>query len=142
MTLEEKRAWIRMIVSVLAYATYVVIVLGRAHGSPLPETPYADALLWTVGAAIAGSIVTEIAMTVVAPRASRARDVRDQEIGRFGEYVGQSFIALGALAAMLMAMAGWHSFWIANVIYLGFLLSMVLGSITRIGLYRGSFPRW
>ena len=32
---------------------------------------------------------------------------------------------------MLMAMAAWDRFWIANVIYLGFVLSAILGGITK-----------
>lgn len=142
MTHEEKRAWIMLVVSVVAYATYVINVLARADGRPLAEVPYAAALLWTVGVAIAVSILAEIAIGVVTPRASRAKDVRDREIGRLGEHTGQSFVVIGAVAAMLMSMAEWDPFWIANVIYLCFVLSAVLGSITKIIAYRGGFQEW
>jgi hypothetical protein len=142
MTHEEKRAWIRLVVAVLGYATYVVIVVSREDGHRLASTPYAGALLWTVGAAIVASIVAEIAMGVVNPGASRVKDERDREIGRLGETVGQSFVVIGAVAAMLMAMADWDRFWIANVIYLCFVLSAILGGITKVIVYRKSFPRW
>jgi hypothetical protein len=141
-THEEKRAWIRLVVSVVAYAGYVVIVVSRADGRPLRDVPYAGTLLWTVGAAIVGSIVAEIVIGVVNPRASRAKDERDREIGRLGEYTGQSFVVIGAVAAMLMAMAEWDWFWIANVIYLCFVLSAVLGGVTKVIVYRRSFPQW
>ncbi|MEU0564847.1 hypothetical protein ABZ297_05535 [Nonomuraea sp. NPDC005983] len=142
MTHEEKRAWIMLVVSVAAYAAYAAIVVSRASGRPLPEVPYAATLLWTVGAAIGAAIVAEIGIGVVNPRASRVKDVRDREIGRLGEYTGQSFVVIGAVAAMLMAMAGWDRFWIANVIYLCFVLSAVVGSITKIVVYRRSLPQW
>jgi hypothetical protein len=142
MTHEEKRAWIRPVVSVAAYAAYVAIILSRADGRPLADVPYASTLLWTVGAAIVGSIVAEIGIGIVDPRASRVKDVRDREIGRLGEYTGQSFVAIGAVAAMLMALAEWDWFWIANVIYLCFLLSSVLSGVTKIIVYRRSFPQW
>ncbi|MER6948074.1 hypothetical protein ABT294_28955 [Nonomuraea sp. NPDC000554] len=142
MTHEEKRAWIMLVVSVAAYAAYVVIVVSRAGGGPLPEVPYAATLLWTVGAGIVASIVAEIGIAVLNPRASRVKDVRDREIGRLGEYTGQSFVIIGAVAAMLMAMAGWDRFWIANVIYLCFVLSAVVGSVTKIVAYRRSLPQW
>jgi hypothetical protein len=74
------------------------------------------------------------------PRGSRLKDARDREIGRVGDYTGQSFVIIGATAAMLMAMAGWDRFWIANVIYLCFILSAILGSVTKIIAYRTSFP--
>ncbi|GAB2445228.1 hypothetical protein GCM10027187_07770 [Streptosporangium sandarakinum] len=142
MTHVEKRAWIRLVVAVLAYAAYVVAVLRRADGGPLPDVPYTAALLWSVGGAIAVSIVAEIGMAIVNPRASRVVDVRDREIDRLGEHTGQAFVVIGALAAMLMSMAGWDRFWIANVVYLCFTLSAVLGGITRIVVYRRSLPEW
>ncbi|MGK5674586.1 hypothetical protein ACSNOB_17320 [Micromonospora sp. URMC 106] len=142
MTHEEKRAWIRLVVAVLGYSAYVVLIVSRADGRPLPDVPYASALLWTVGAAILASIVAETGMAVVNPGASRAKDVRDREIGRLGDHVGQSFVVIGAVAAMLMAVADWDRFWIANTIYLCFVLSAILGGITKVIAYRGSFPQW
>jgi hypothetical protein len=98
--------------------------------------------LWTVGAAIVASILAEIAMAVSNPRASRLTDDRDREIGRLGEHVGQSFVVIGAVAAMGMAMARWDPFWTANVIYLCFVLSAVLSGITKVVVYRRSLPQW
>ena len=142
MTHEEKRAWIRLVVAVLGYSAYVAVIASRADGRSLPDVPYASILLWTVGAAIVASIVAEAGMAVVIPGASRAKDVRDREIGRLGEHIGQSFVVIGAVAAMLMAMADWDRFWIANVIYLCFVLSAILGGITKVIVYRKSFPQW
>ncbi|MGK5517787.1 hypothetical protein ACSNN9_00330 [Micromonospora sp. URMC 107] len=142
MTHEEKRAWIRLVAAVLGYSAYVALIASRADGRSLPDVPYASALLWTVGAAIVASIVAETGMAVVDPRASRAKDVRDREIGRLGDHVGQSFVVIGAVAAMSMAMADWDRFWIANVIYLCFVLSAIVGGITKVVVYRRSFPQW
>jgi hypothetical protein len=138
----EKRAWIMLVVAVLAYAVYVSIVVGRAGGRPLPRAPYAAALLWIVGASIVANIAIEIAVSMAGSKESRAADVRDREIARLGDSIGQSLLIIGAVAAMLMAMAGWDRFWIANVIYLGFTLSAVLGSIAKIGMYHGTLPQW
>ncbi|WP_405088236.1 hypothetical protein [Microbispora sp. NBC_01389] len=142
MTHLEKRAWIRLVVAVLAYTAYVVAVLRRADGGPLPDVPYTAALLWSVGGAIAATIAAEIGMAIVNPRASRVQDARDREIGRFGDHVGQAFVVIGAVAAMLMAMAGWDRFWIANVVYLCFVLSAVLAGIAKVVAYRRSLPEW
>jgi len=141
-THQEKRAWIMLVVSTVAYGVYAGIILSRADGQPLPQVPYAATLLWTIGASILASIVLEIALGVVNPRASRLKDDRDRQIGRLGDYTGQSFVIIGAAAAMLMAMARWDTFWIANVIYLCFFLSAVLGAATKIIAYRKSFPQW
>jgi hypothetical protein len=141
MTFAEKQEWIRLVVSVVGYAVYVVIVLGQVDGRPVAEVSYAPVLLWTVGGAIGVSILAAIVMGMV-DRGSRVTDARDREIGRLGDYVGQSFLVIGAVAGMLMAMAGWERFWIANVIYLGFVLSAVLGGITKVIVYRKEVPRW
>jgi ABC-type molybdate transport system permease subunit len=142
MTLEQRRAWIRLVVAVVGYGVYLVVVLGRADGRPLAEVAYAAPLLWTVGAAIVAAIVAEIGFGIVNPRASLLKDDRDREIGRLGDQAGQPFVVIGAVAAMLMAMADWTPFWIANVIYLGFVLSAVVGGVAKVVVYRGGVPQW
>jgi hypothetical protein len=69
-------------------------------------------------------------------------DERDRAIGRLGDQVGHAFVVIGAVAAMLMATADWDGFWIANVIYLCFALSMTLGSVAKLFAYRGTLPQW
>lgn len=138
----EKRAWIMLVVAVVAYTIYVTILFGRAGGRHLTEVPYAALLLWTVGASIVANIVAEMVIGMASPKASRMADARDRQIDRLGDHVGQSLLVIGAVAAMLMAMAGWDRFWIANVIYLAFVLSAVLGSIAKIGMYHGRLPQW
>ena len=101
MTIEEKRAWIIAVAVDARYAVYVVIVLGRAGGRPLADVSYARALLWTVGAAIVAAIVLSIAVTIGRPEGGELKDERDREIGRFGDHVGQSFVVIGAVAALL-----------------------------------------
>lgn len=139
-THEEKNAWILGIAAVVSYAVYLVLVLGRAGGRPLTEVPYVAALLWTVGTSIVATIVLSIVVAIVSK--DGAKDQRDVEIGRLGEHVGHSFVVIGAVAALLLAMAEAPHFWIANVIYLAFVLSAVLGSITRISAYRRGFQPW
>jgi hypothetical protein len=85
-------------------------------------------------------MVIDMPLGMMNPRGSRLRDARDREIGRVGDYTGQSFVIIGATAAMLMAMAGWDRFWIANVVCLCFILSAIPGSVTKIIAYRTGFP--
>jgi len=142
MTIEERRAWIMMTVSVAAYATYVVLVLGRAHDGPLAGVAYEKTLLWTVGGAIAATIVLNIAAAAVFPDGSGKKDQRDREIYRFGEYIGSSVVVLGAVSALAMALLEWSYFWIANAIYLAFVLSALLSSTAKIFAYRKGFHQW
>ncbi|WP_221328249.1 hypothetical protein [Actinoplanes sp. L3-i22] len=126
MTTEERRAWSLAVTSVVAYVSYLVLLAAGLD--------YAPALLWTVG----GAIVVNIAVATFFSGDGR-RDQRDREIGRFGEHIGQSLVVAGALAAMLLALAEVGYFWIANVIYLAFVLSAVLGSTAKLVAYRRGF---
>jgi hypothetical protein len=142
MSFEEKSAWIMGVVAVGSYSVYLAIVLGLAGGTPLTEVSYVAPLLWTVGASIAASIALQAVMGISSPRDAGKKDQRDKEIYRFGEYIGQSFVVIGGVAALLMAMAELDHFWIANVIYLTFVLSAILGSVAKIVAYRRGFQPW
>jgi cell division protein FtsW (lipid II flippase) len=138
---EEKRAWIMLVVSVCAYAAYLIIIVGRAGPTPLAELSYESTLLWSIGVAIAVQIGLGVIAGLGSPKA-RKKDQRDREIGRLSEYIGQSFVVIGGVAALLMALAELDYFWIANVIYLTFVLSAALGSVAKIFAYRRGFQSW
>jgi hypothetical protein len=142
MSFEEKSAWIMGAAAVASYGFYLAIILGRAGTMDLADVPYVAPLLWTVGASIAGSIALHAVIGIFSPRVAGKKDQRDREIYRFGEYIGQSFVVIGGVTALLMAMAEWNHFWIANVIYLTFVLSAILGSVAKIVAYRRGFQPW
>ncbi len=142
MSVSEKRAWIMVVVASAAYASYLVIILDRSREVPLALVPYAETLLWTVGGAIVASILLDIISSLFSPRSAAAKDQRDREINRLGDYIGQSFLVAGAVAALIMAMIRFDQFWIANAIYLAFVLSAILGSVAKVFAYRRGFQTW
>jgi len=136
MSYEEKGTWVYLVTSAGAYAVYVVIILGRLVSTPVAEVSYAPVLLWTTLASIVASVAGRTLVETARPSDTRRADVRDKEIRRFGEYASRWFIVAGAAAAFFMALAKWDYFWIANVIYLGFVLWAVVGSAVRLVAYR------
>ena len=142
MAFEEKSAWISAVFSVGAYAVYLIIVLGRAEITALAEVSYVSTLLWIIGASIGAVIAAHILVAVASPKDADKKDQRDREINRFGEYIGHFPFGIGGVAALGMSMAELDHFWIANVIYLGFVLSTLVGSATKIVAYRRGFQRW
>jgi len=136
MSYEEKGVWVYLVSSAGAYLVYLVIIIGRLQDTPVAEVPYAWVLLWTTVASVVASTVGRTLVETASPSESRRRDVRDKEIYRFGEYASRWFIVGGAAAAFFMAIAKWDYFWIANVIYLGFVLWAVAGSAARLAAYR------
>lgn len=140
MSYDEKNTWVYGVVALVGYATYLAMVLGRMQGTPVADVAYIAPMLWTIGACILVSILASIVIAIRWPREANLRDERDREIDRAGTNVGQSFLVFGLLAALILAMVEADHFWIANVAYLGFALSAVLGSAAKLGAYRGSFP--
>ncbi|CAM3419519.1 hypothetical protein KIPE111705_07625 [Kibdelosporangium persicum] len=139
MAFEEKRAWVMGLVTIVAYSIYVILVLTRGGDAPLTETPYVATLIWTIVAAILASIVLDMLVSGTTPEEERRKDQRDVEIGHFGDRIGQSFLAIGAVATMVLAMTEADHFWIANTIYLAFALTSVLTSVAKIAAYRWGF---
>ena len=142
MSFKEKSTWIMALVTAVAYLVYLTVILGRAENIPLAEVSYIPMLLWTIAVVIVGSIVAHILVAIVSHRDIEEEDQRDREINRFGEYFGQWPVAVGAMAALGMAMVELNHFWIANVIYLAFVLSTLFGSAAKIIAYRQGFQQW
>jgi hypothetical protein len=133
---EEKGIWVYLVTSVVAYAVYLVIILGRLASTPAAQVPYVAVLLWTAAASILANTVGRVLVETARPSDSRRADVRDREIYRFGEYASRWFLVAGAAAALVMAMVRSEYFWIANVIYLGFVLWAIAGSVLKLVAYR------
>jgi len=136
MTYEEKGTWVYLLTSAGAYVIYLVIVLGRVLTTPVAEVSYVPVLLGTCLASMVAATVGRTVVETARPSDSRRRDVRDKEIYRFGEYASRWFVIGGAAAAFFMALAKVDYFWIANVIYLGFVLWAVVGSAVKLVAYR------
>jgi hypothetical protein len=143
MSYEEKGTWVYLVVSVTGYAVYLFLVLPEfLSGVAVDEIDYVPAMLWTIGGAIVGAIVLRILVEIVVPSGSTRGDVRDKEIDRLGDRVGNAFLVIGALGALVLAVFEGGYFWIANVIYLAFVLSAILSSVTKVVVYRKGVPTW
>ena len=81
-------------------------------------------------------------LDAVAARGVHRLVERDKEIDRLGERVGSVFIVIGALGALVLAFIDADTFWIANVIYVCFVLSAILSSVTKLIVYRRGMPTW
>ena len=142
MAFQEKRAWVMALVSIGAYVAYVFAVLGAPGSGGLADAAYVAALLWSIAAAIVANIALQIPLAMTAGQEAGAKDERDREINRFGEYVGKSFVVIGGVTGLVLALVGADHFWIANAIYLAFVLSAVLSSVAKIAAYRRGFQTW
>lgn len=142
MAYEEKVAWIGLVVGIVTGAVYGIVIALRAAGGPLVETPYVDAMLWTIGAGIVVTIIVTIAVGIVTRRDGYRTDVRDRQISARSERTARGVLVIGALGALVLAMLQADHFWIAHALFVGFYASAVLEGITKVALYRTGVPAW
>lgn len=143
MSYEEKGTWVFLTIAVVGYAVYLFLVLPQfLAGTAVAEIDWVTPMLWTIGGAIVAGIIGRILVEIVAPSDSTKGDIRDKEIDRLGERVGSSFVVIGGVGALILAMFDVDTFWIANAIYLGFVTSGVLSGVTKLIAYRRGVPTW
>ena len=160
MSYEERGTWVYLVVSAGVYAVYVAVVLSRA-ADPITATAYRVPLLSSVGVAIVAAVVLRIVVEIGAGIArgvgdeagqkagSRTgagagrraadpyrADARDRDIDRLGTLRTWWVLVAAALGALLMALAEWPHFWIANAIYLGFVLQAISSAVVKLVAYR------
>lgn len=143
MSYEEKGTWSFLAVAILGYAVYLWLVLPELlRGTPVEHVDYAIPMLWTIGGGIVGGILARVLVAIVSPSETTQADVRDKQINRAGEQVGNSLVVIGGMGALALALLEVHWFWIANALYLAFVLSAVLASLAKLAMYHRGVPAW
>lgn len=139
MSSEEKRTWIYVVVAVGVAGVYFATVLSKVPGTDVATIAYVWPMLTAIGVGIGASIVLSIIAEIISPREAGKTDVRDKEINRRGEYVGFHVMSVAAIVPLVLAMAEIEQFWIANTLYLAFVLAALASSIVKIVAYRRGF---
>lgn len=140
MSYDEKNAWSLGVIAVIAYGAYLAWVLVQAQDVPLVDIDYVRPMVTSIVGAIILGIIAAIIFAATRPSEAGVSDERDREINRRGEQIGQSFVVIGGTAVILLAMIEAPYFWIANVMYLAFVLSAVLSTIVKVIGYRWGLP--
>lgn len=139
MSFEEKGTWVYAVIAVALALIYFAIVLGQLPQTAASDITFQVPLLAAIGATIGLTIAAHILVAIMAPDDAGRRDQRDKDINRYGEYVAGLILGLSAVVPLALALAEADHFWIANTIYLAFVLSTVSGSIVKIVAYRRGF---
>ena len=146
MSYEEKNTWVLAVLSPTVYIVYLVLVLSQLGGRPLAEADYVWPMVGTIlGAIVAGilvAIVVGIVSGITSGKDAGKTDQRDKQIHRFGEQVGNSFIVIGGMGALVLCFISAPHFWIANLLFLCFVLAGILSSIAKLVAYRRGLPQW
>jgi len=142
MGVREKNAWAMLVIAIAGVAVYLTLLVTSLDGGSASDVRYQPLMLCTIGLGIAAGIVVHITLSIRAGLAGESQDAdeRDRAIERFGTNVGQAFLVIGGLAGLLMALAEWDWFWIANALYFGFALSAILEGVAEVVAYRRGLP--
>ncbi|MFD6950486.1 MULTISPECIES: hypothetical protein [unclassified Nocardiopsis] len=139
MPFEERRLWVYLAVAVVVPAAYLVFILGEAQGTAVAEIAYQPPLLTAAVASVVTTIVLNAVVAALGHKDAHLRDQRDREIDQRGDRVG--FVVMSALTAVPLSLTLLEHphFWIANTIYLAYVLSAVVSSIVKLVAYRKGF---
>ena len=135
MSYEEKYTWMFGALAPVGYVAYLILAFAFGDG-PLGETSYIWPMAGTILGSIVVGIVAGIVLGILNPKEAGKVDQRDREITWFGERIGNSFIVIGGVAALILCFVQAPHSWIANAVYLGFVLSAILTSIAKLVAYR------
>lgn len=136
MSFPEKNAWIYAALAVVLPVIYFGTILAQLATTPVTEIAYQQPLLLAIGAAIVASIVLSILLGIFSPRDSGKKDQRDKDINRLGEYVAGIILGVGFIGPFGLALIEADHFWIANAIYLVFVLAAFCGTTVKLVAYR------
>lgn len=139
MSFEEKGTWLYGILAVAVPVIYFATILGQLSSTPVTDIDYQGPLLAAIAATIILAIVGMIAIGIASPRDAGKADQRDKEINRRGEYVGGTVLAAGMVVPFALALAEVPYFWIANAMYLTFIVGAICGTAVKLVLYRRGF---
>jgi len=150
MPFEEKVTWVSAVVSVFVSAVYFSVVGGQLDSGPVSEIAYQRwmliAVVATIAMTIVGSIMAGIGTGISAEITGKGsvddiglKDERDEHINRRGERVGYYVASVGALGVLALAMLRFDQFWIANALYLTFVVGGLVSSAVKLVAYRRGF---
>jgi hypothetical protein len=147
MSSEERGQWVYFGAVVVTYAGYLLVTLGQLGQTAPADIDYIPTMLWAIGIGIAlaiiGRIVVEIVGGIAGGIAGREEvheaDVRDRDIGRLGEYFAGTVLGVGMVVPFVLTLAEFDYFWIANAMYLVFVVAAVVGTVIKLVAYRRGF---
>jgi hypothetical protein len=150
MPFEEKLTWVNLFVTLGVAATYFIVVLTPLGEVPAAEIAYQRPLLIAVGASIVltiiGAILAAIGTAISAEVTGQGsvdeidrKDERDVDINRRGDLLGYYVASVGALGVMALTMLESDYFWIANALYLSFVVAALVSGIFKLVLYHRGY---
>ena len=150
MPFEEKITWVNAVVAVVVPVVYFAIMLGRLGDVSAADISFQWPLLSAIGASvvltIVGSILAGIGTGISAELRGRSasddidrKDERDKTISRHGDLIGYYVASAGMVGVLALTMLQYEYFWIANALYLSFVVATLVASLVKLVAYHRGF---
>ena len=150
MPFEEKTTWVSVVIGTLVSVVYFATVLPQLAETPAADIAYQRPLIIAVVASIILIIIGSIAMAIATAVGAEItgtgsvddidrKDERDVSISRRGDVVGYYVASIGAMAALILTMLEQDYFWIANTLYLSFVVAGLAAGIVKLRAYHRGF---
>jgi hypothetical protein len=150
MNFEEKTNWVYAVITGIVAGVYFSNVMSRVGEVPVTEIAYQKPLIIAIVAAVGLMILASIAVAIGTAVSAEImgegsvkdidrKDERDIHISRRGELVGYYVSSFGAVGVLAMTMLEYPYFWIANALYLSFVMAALVSSVVKIVAYRRGF---
>lgn len=150
MTFEEKTNWAYAVVTAIVAGVYFAIVMSQVGDVPVTEIAYEKPLIIAIVSAVGLMILASIAIAIGTAISAEItgegsvkdidrKDERDIHISRRGELVGYYVSSVGMVGVLVITMLKYPHFWIANALYLSFVVAALVSSIVKIVAYRRGF---
>lgn len=147
MPFEEKMSWVSVVVTFVVAGLYFATVLEQIGEVPVADIAYQPSMLLAIGVAIVLMIVGAIVMAIGTAVSVEVTgngsvddidrtDERDVSIGRRGNVSAFYVTSAGALGVLALAMLEYEYFWIANALYLTFVVASLVSEGVKIHAYR------
>jgi hypothetical protein len=150
MPFEEKITWVNGLVTIVVPVVYFVVMIGRLQSTSASDIGYQRALIIAIVASvvltIVGSIAAGIGTGISAELRGRKaaddidrKDERDKTISRRGDLIGYYVASAGMVGVLILTMLETDYFWIANALYLSFVVAMAVSTVVKPVAYRRGF---
>ena len=150
MPFEEKMTWVNLAAAVVVPIVYFAVMLGRLGQTSAADISYTVPLLVAIGVGIVFTIVGAIVVSIGTAISAQVRgrdasseierkDERDKTIARRGDLIGFYVASAGMVGVLALVMTESDYFWIANAIYLSFIVASVVGSVVKLVAYHRGF---
>jgi len=137
MTFEEKSQWAYGFASLVAPAAYLVWIAGKiGDAAAVGDIAYVRTLLWAIGAGILVNSLGGMIIRGANPREADVRDQRDRDIRRRGDAVGFVVFSILVVGPFVLTMRDANTFWIANALYVAYVLTALITVSVKAVLYR------